>query len=162
MPSNYENIFTSRVGPYYPSEAHKFISGFKWVRVTRSLYLCVVFCRSLFLFVLFLFVILFTASDYPYVFPNCYYIMLAMNTYKDSIPMCLECFWASNYDNIFGLFITLNLWYNAYWKYDFYNPFIIHEKYFTRQERETSTTLCYIASILMILSWRLRNVFFSH
>jgi hypothetical protein len=53
----------------YPSRAPEFTQVFSEVRVTRSLVLCVLFCRSL--FVLFLLVIVssvlrFTDSDYPF------------------------------------------------------------------------------------------------
>jgi hypothetical protein len=62
---------TSGVGTAHPSGAPEFTTGFSWVRVTQSLVLSVMFCRSLFvLLYLFLFAMLlsvllrFTDSDY--------------------------------------------------------------------------------------------------
>ena len=61
---------TCRVGSAYPSESPEFTTVVSVVRVTRSLVLCVMFCRLL--FVLFLFVLAivlsillrFTTSDF--------------------------------------------------------------------------------------------------
>ena len=39
---------TSGVGTAHPSGAPEFTTGFSWVRVTQSLVLSVIFCRSLF------------------------------------------------------------------------------------------------------------------
>jgi hypothetical protein len=61
---------SSGAGTAYPSEALEFTPVFSEVRATRSLVLCGMFCRSL--FVLFLFAIvlsvllLFMGSDYPF------------------------------------------------------------------------------------------------
>jgi hypothetical protein len=46
---------TSGAGTDYPSRAHEFIPGFSGIRVTRSLLLCVMFCRSLFFLLSFFF-----------------------------------------------------------------------------------------------------------
>jgi hypothetical protein len=61
----------------YPAGTPEFIPVFSGVRVARSLILCVMFCRSL--FVLFLLVIVlsvlwFTDSDYPLVSSNYMYV----------------------------------------------------------------------------------------
>ena len=69
---NYINMTgaSSGAGTAYPSEALEFTPVFSEVRATRSLVLCVMLCRSL--FVLFLFAIvlsvllLFMGSDYPF------------------------------------------------------------------------------------------------
>ena len=58
---------TSGVGTAYPSGAHEFIPVFSVVRVTRSLVLCVVLCKSLFVLFLLAFVLsVLTASDIPF------------------------------------------------------------------------------------------------
>jgi hypothetical protein len=70
---NEESCVTSGAGSAYPSRAPAFTPGFSGVRVTRSLVLCVMFFRLLFvLFVLFLLAIVlsvllrYTYSDYPF------------------------------------------------------------------------------------------------
>ena len=49
---------TTGAGIAYPSGAPEFTPGFSGVRVTRSLVLCVMFCRSLFVLLYFFFLLL--------------------------------------------------------------------------------------------------------
>ena len=69
---------TSGAGTAHSSRASEFIPGFSGVRVTRSLVLSVMFCRSLLVLLFFIFLVIvlsvlrFTYSDYPMVSSNCY------------------------------------------------------------------------------------------
>ena len=69
------NCFVTRVTRWVPLVEH--LSG---VRVTRSLVLCVIFCRSFFvLLAIVLFVLRFTDSDYPFgIFKLCLTYSLTM------------------------------------------------------------------------------------
>jgi hypothetical protein len=60
---------TCGAGTACPSGAPEFTAGFSGIRVTRSLILCVMFCRSLlvlFLYAIALSVLRFTAPAYPF------------------------------------------------------------------------------------------------
>ena len=61
-------IFSHRLGTAYPSGAPEFTIGFKWGSFTRSLVLCVLFCRSLFVLLSLFFWQLYCLSfDYRFV-----------------------------------------------------------------------------------------------
>jgi hypothetical protein len=81
-----------RAGTAYLCRAPEFTPWiFSGVRVPRSLYLCVMFCRSL--FVLFCFghctVCLFTASDYPFgIFKLLFHLHVASDVITTSTKVC--------------------------------------------------------------------------
>jgi hypothetical protein len=79
---------TSAAGSAYPSGAPEFTTVLSGVRVTRSLILCVVFCRSmygpfvLFLSVIMLYVLLrFTDSDYAFGILNSSFIYIVVASF---------------------------------------------------------------------------------
>jgi len=81
---------TRGAGVVNPSGAHDFTPVFSGVRVARSLVLCEMFCRSLFVLLVFaivLSVLQFKVSDYPF-----WYLQAPRNLF-DSVLHLGQCFY---------------------------------------------------------------------